>query len=470
MQSPRTHRLRGESGCALFPTSPASPPRHLSFRLCTSLSSCNCLHLSSEDDSATTTGLVGLAMRSDIARLPKPVRGAAYDSVLALKVAVFQHFRKLDSHSQILLDHSADPRSVRSGAVDNQGEPTILLSDHSSARLRCRLRSDTTLDKVGEGTPCTYLIKAGRQNPNSALRITEFNPIHSCPTSARQERNRSDESVGPVYTRGKLEGLARMLEAEKRRGHQSTQSAQPPEQEGETPTPRLNANGRPIRKATQDADYTSNPPLVRPPTSPATTGASATSSSKRVARDAPVESNRSKPKSRRLSAPASDAASMSRSVPSRKPRSSDPTASRRVTLNSGALGSAPLFSKPPRTGGPSTVFSQATPKQTSLPGTPSTTSRSTHSGPIRLFLATTDLVPTQRDVLARALESAGVREAEDLVKVLFFHDDILKAFGDQLLVGSAESWPADSRFRTVGEALQAVVEGARVEAKLGKSS
>lgn len=42
-------------------------------------------------------------MSSGIADLPKPVLGAAYDSVLALKIAVFEHFRELQDYPQLLL-------------------------------------------------------------------------------------------------------------------------------------------------------------------------------------------------------------------------------------------------------------------------------------------------------------------------------------------------------------------------------
>ena len=352
--------------------------------------------------------------------------------------------------------------------MNEKAKPTIGGSENSHPYIRCRLRSDSTIRTIGNGTPCSYLIRARGANPESELCVTEFNSTHSCPAAARHKRNSTDSSVGPVYTRAKLKDLVQRLQdcqsAESSQDEDSTN-----EESSSTSDPK---ESRPVRESAHVGRYRFAPSL-QPQRAPPVT---ASASSKRVARDAPVESNRSKPKSRRLSGPASAAASMSRSVPSRKPRSSDPAASRRVTSISGALDPAPLFAKPLRTGALSTVFSQVTPNQTSLSGTPLTTSRSPQSGPIRQFLAATPLPPihplppVQRDVLARALESAGVLKAEDLVKILFFHDDILEAFGANLLVGSAASWLADSRFRTIGEALQAVVEGARVEAKLGKSS
>lgn len=351
-------------------------------------------------------------------------------------------------------------------AVNERAEPAIDQSENHHVNIRCRLRTDSTIDKIGKGKPCSYLIRARRADPESELCVTETNSTHSCPAAARKERNATDSSVGPVYTRAKLKDLVqRLQECQAVESAQDEDSAS--EESSTTPDPKAS---RPVRESAQVGRYIFAPSLQPQRAPPAT----ASTSSKRVARDAPVKAKRAKSKIRRRSAPAWSATSTSRSVPSHKPRSSGPTASRCVTSNSGARDPAPLFAKPLRTGGPSTVFLQKTPKQTSLASTPSApplgTSPSTQSGPIRQFLGGTSLLPVQRDVLAHALESAGVREAEDLVKVLFFHDDILKAFGDQLLVGRVESWPADSRFRTINKALQAVVEGARVEAKLGKSS
>lgn len=351
--------------------------------------------------------------------------------------------------------------------MNEKAEPTIGGSENSHAYIRCRLRADSTMTMIGNGTPCSYLIRARRADPESELCVTEIDSTHSCPATARDERNSTDSSVGPVYTRAKLKDLVQKLQ-----DCQATESSPSEDttskESSSTSDPKATIR-RPVRESARVERYLFEPQLQRPHTPPAT----ASTSLKRNTQDAPVESNRAKSKVRRKSAPARSAASARRSVPSRQPRLSDPTASRRATPNSGALGPARPPAAPLRTSGPSTVSLHATPNQilaSKPPTAPSTSARSAQSGPIRQFLATTFLVPAQRDVLARALESAGVLGAEDVVKLLFFHNDILKAFGDELLVGSAESWPADARVRTITEALQAVVEGARVEAKLGKSS
>lgn len=353
--------------------------------------------------------------------------------------------------------------------MNEKAEPTIGGSENSHAYIRCRLRADSTMTMIGNGTPCSYLIRARRADPESELCVTEIDSTHSCPATVRHKRNSTDSSVGPVYTREKLKDLVqKWQDCLATESSQSQNENTTSEASSSASDPKARAR-RPVRESARVERYIFEPPLQRSRTPPATVS----KSSKRTLQDARVELHHPKSTFRRKSAPAWSAASARRSVPSRQPRLSDTTASGRVTPNSGALGPARPPAVPLRTSGLSTVSLHATPNQilASMPPTaPSTSARSTQSGPIRRFLATTFLVPAQRDVLARALESAGVLGAEDVVKLLFFHNDILKAFGDELLVGSAESWPADARVRTITEALQAVVEGARVEAKLGKSS
>ncbi|GAA5989131.1 hypothetical protein JCM10908_001172 [Rhodotorula pacifica] len=334
--------------------------------------------------------------------LPPPTLGAAYGSVLEFKVAVFKQFLQL------------------------KAEPTIMSSDFLRSNIRCRLRSDSTTAAIGVGKPCVYYIEATRQNSESDLCVVEVISTHSCPADVRRKRNSTDDSVGQVYTQ-----------------------------------PEVNANGRPIRQSAQNTHYIFAPSLRQPTGSSASGQAKPVAPKRAIAATAAPGEGTKLPKRARLTKQAkSPATGEAATWSGMESLHAIPSFATRTVPPAGIQPPA----KPMRALPASTHMPYSRPHATSMALAP----RLRAAGPeqtatILPFLATDSLNPAQRKVLASALVSAGVSSADDILKVLFLQKAVLTSFGAQLQP-QADAWPSDERFRTIGEALFAVVEEARTAA------